>query len=1332
MILSQVLRFLIIMKPKLLILLFFCISYNIQLNSSDYYFRNMAVENGLSQNMVYSIFQDKTGFMWFGTMDGLNRYDGIQFRIFKTENDNAKSINSNRIFSIVQDKDEKIWIGTANGIDIYDPLKESFSKFDLKTSDGKSVTGVVRDLKLDKYGNKWITVQDKGIFCYNKGELRNYPLKDIHVREIIFDNDDNIWVATHGYGLLRINPESNEITRYLLDEKKINSPDNNINSILLEDSKFILVGTENKGIQKFDIEKGIYTPCLEVGDDGKELFVRCMMKSDNQELWVGTETGLYIIDLKSKKFTNLKHSYNDPYSLSDNAIHSLYQDREGGVWVGTFFGGICYFNNAFSQFEKYYPIVGENSISGKSISEFCKDDNNTIWIGTEDAGLNWFKPVTKTFGRSNIPAKNIHSLLYDENKLWVGTFSGGIYLMDLQNGKIKSYNNSLSENTIRDNNIYSIFKDSSGKIWIGSLTGLQFYNKRSDDFTRIQEGVIKKQVNYILEDNKGVLWFATIGDGIFSFDRISNKWNHFPSMINNNDNTSKNIICMLQDTNNRLWIGTEGSGIGIYDNDTNSFKCVATSENGLPNDVIYKLLEDNNGYIWGSTNKGIFKLNPNDMKVVVYNHTNGLLGDQFNYKSGFKDNNGKLYFGGVKGFVGFNPENLNINECLPSIVFNSFQIQNKEVAINKNSLLNKSITQTSSIEIPYNTSVFSIGFAALSYVYPEGNSYAYKLEGRDNNWIYANQAHRVNYADLRPGNYTFRAKAANSDGIWNDAGVSLSIKILPPWYRTLWAYLLYIISSCTVIYIIVLSYIKKAKSRNIRALKELEATKEKELYSSKIEFFTNITHEIRTPLSLIKIPLEDVIKDINPTSTHFDNLTIIQRNVNRLLKLVNELMDFRKTEAEGLRLNFVRTEVIRIINDTISRFKPSFESKRIICKTIYSNQSIYVDIDREIFIKMLSNLLSNALKHAIALIEIEVSYNDKQLIIKIENDGEVIPDEYVVKIFEPLFKLNENVQGTGIGLAFVKSLIELHQGTIYCDNSNPNRTAFVMTLPINQDHRIEIYNGENQKIETDNSLEKISKIDLLEAQKQSSTPTVLTIEDNEEFQQLLHKQLSNKYQLLQSKNGKEALDIIDKESVDIIICDIMMPVMDGLEFCKIIKDDLRFSHIPVILLTAKSNLESKIEGISRGADEYIEKPYSIDYLRARIDNLLENRRKLQEAFKKSPELAFKNLTHSKPDEELLQKLIGIIHDNLDNPDLNIDKLANEMAISRSTLYRKIKNVSELSPNDFIQLIRLKRAAELIKKDHYQISEIAYMTGFSSPNYFSKCFFNQFGVNPKDF
>ncbi len=1309
------------------------LSFESLAQTSDYYFRNMAVEDGLSQNMVYSILQDKTGFIWFGTLDGLNRYDGLKFKIFKKDNKNDQSIGSNKIFSLLQDTNDEIWVGTANGIYIYSPQRESFSRFEITTINGERVQGVVRDLKKDKKGNIWIGVQDKGVFCYsNQEEMKMYSLKNTNIRKIDFDTDNNVWIATYGKGLLKLNPESSEVKEFLIDQEKKNVFENDINTILSFNSNYLLVGTVNKGVLRFDLHTEKFTPFLEKGQDDSPFFVRCMIKTENQEIWIGTEEGIFIYDLRSMKYINIRHIHNDPYSLSDNAIHSLFQDREGGIWIGTFFGGVSYFNYSFSHFEKYYPIIGKNSISGKSISEFCKDDKGNIWIGTEDAGLNKFNPLTKVFTQSPVASNNIHSLLYDDNQLWVGTFSDGLYVMDLQTQKIVSYKNGASSNSIKDDNIYSIYKDSSGRIWIGSMTGLQYYNEKSDNFIRVREDLIKNQVNDILEDYKGILWFATIGNGILSYDRFSEKWQHYPSPVDiSNGDPGQSVICLLQDKKNRLWIGTEGAGISVFNRDTNSFSTAITSSGGLPNDVIYKLIEDERGYIWGSTNKGIFRLDPENKDVVVYSHSNGLLGDQFNYKSGFKDYTGKIYFGGVKGFVAFMPNNLGINEYVPPIVLNSFQIQNKEVSLTeKKSPLNSSIMYTGSVSIPYNTSVFSIGFAALSYIYPNGNKYAYKLEGRDREWIQADQVQQVNYADLSPGNYVFKVIGANSDGVWNEAGASLQIIILPPWYRTIWAYLLYIGVISFLVYYSIHNFVRKTKRRNARLLRELENTKEKELYAAKIEFFTHITHEIRTPLSLIKIPLEDVMKETDRYNPNWDNFTIIRRNVNRLLKLVNELMDFRKTESQGLSLNFVKTDVVDIIKNTIRRFKPSIDSKHIKFDAVFSIESLYADIDREVFTKILSNLFSNALKYSFHAIEVIFTHSEKSFEIQIGNDGDKIPDQFVEKIFEPFFKLNKNIQGTGIGLAFVKSLVELHKGKIYCDNAKMDRTVFVMTLPINQEYSIGIDHEEEQTDRMDNTQDDRSKSEVLHTKK--PTPTILTVEDNEEFQQLLYKQLSKKFHVLQGQNGLEALDIMDKENVDVVICDIMMPVMDGLEFCKTLKENLKYSHIPVILLTAKTNIESKIEGINYGADEYIEKPYSIDYLIARIDNLLENRRKIKEAFRNSPELAYQSITYSKADEAFIQKLIHIIHSNLDEPNLNIDKLAEEMAVSRSTLYRKVNNISELSPNDFILLIRLKKAAELIKENKYQINEIAYMVGFSSPNYFSKCFFKQFGVLPKDF
>ena len=790
------------------------------------------------------------------------------------------------------------------------------------------------------------------------------------------------------------------------------------------------------------------------------------------------------------------------------------------------------------------------------------------------------------------------------------------------------------------------------------------------------------------------------------------------------------IICFLQDHKNRLWVGTEGAGLCKFDRKTNSFSKAITSDDGLPNDVIYKLIDDTRGNIWGSTNKGIFKYNPDSKKISIYTHANGLLGDQFNYKSGFKSSDDKIYFGGVKGFIVFSPGNLKVNEIIPPIVINSFQIQNKEISLNdKKSPLKQSIIYTTTINIPHRVSIFSLGFSALSYISPNGNHYAYKLEKRDNDWIYVNDIHQVNYSDLSPGTYIFKVKGSNSDGLWNEEGTSIKINVLPPWYRTNLAFLLYVILIILSIYMIVKELTYKAKRHNTQLLQELESTKEKELYSAKIEFFTNITHEIRTPLSLIKAPLDEVLKKVNTADPNWDNLSIIQRNVNRLLKLVNELLDFRKAESKGLTLNYRNSDIIQIINETLGRFKPSANLNGIFFKTDFLVNSFSADIDPEIFTKILSNLFTNALKHAKKTIIITFEANTTNFKLVVSNDGDTIPEQFVEKIFEPFFKLNPNIQGTGLGLSFVKSLVELHKGSISCDNSQKDITSFVITFPVYQEYTIRFDNDESTELITENN-----KVHTSASEKESlkTKPVVLSVEDNEEFQQFLCKQLSVNYHVLLGRNGEEALNILNKENIDIVVCDIMMPIMDGLELCKIIKEDIKFSHIPVILLTARTTLQSKIEGINIGADEYVEKPYSIDYLIARIDNLLENRKKIRETYKHSPELAYQTIAHSKVDEEFLNKLINIIHMRLEEVDFDVDKLAEAMNISRATLYRKVKNISELTPNDFILLVRLKKAAILLKEKEYRVNEVAYIVGFSSSSYFSKCFYKQFGVLPKDF
>lgn len=1305
-----------------------------------YYFRSFEVEDGLSQNMVYSIIQDREGFMWFGTQDGLNRYDGNTFKIYKKNGDKPGRIGSNGIFSMVQDCNGIIWIGTADGVYAYDPLYESFHRLYNSSSVEEKIEGIVRDLKIDKKDNLWMLLSDKGVCKRDtSGHLDYFSLESVtedealNLRALEVDNDGNVWIASYHHGLIRLEPSTRNIMRFNPAENGIGAG-MDINEVVFINSETLVLGTVDRGMQSFNINSHAFTPLLEKDAEGKPLFVRRILRSHNGDLWIGAESGVYIMNPQTKSVVNLRHIYNDPYSISDNAIHSMCQDREGGIWLGTFFGGVNYFSENYSQFEKFYPLESSNTISGKSISEFCEDNNGNIWIGTEDAGLNLYNPADGTFRHGFIPANNIHALFFNGDELWAGTFSDGLYRINTKSGAVRFYKGSQSGQSLGSNDIYSIYKDYAGEIWIGTMTGLYKYNAASDSFSRIQPERIKSQVNDIAQDYKGLLWFATIGDGVFCYDKYEKQWKHYPNVSGSDDAAGKFAVCILQDSRNRLWIGTEGSGIVQYDREDDSFIRVYTTSDGLPNDVIYRLVEDNRGEIWGSTNKGLFKLDTRTDGITVYTHANGLLGDQFNYKSGMRSANGKLYFGGVKGFISFFPDLLRPNDIVPPVIINSLQIYNREVEIGgKRSPLSTSVTHTENIELPYSASIFSIGFSVLSYVSPGGNRYAYKLEGWDKEWVYGgNDPHRVSYSNLRPGEYVFRVKASNSDGLWNEAGAVLNIKILPPFYRTVWAYMAYALLVVIVVLTSIKIYLRKIEKRNLILQREFEDNKEKELYNAKFEFFTNVTHEIRTPLSLIKGPLDEVMKHIEKNNPNWENLSITQRNANRLLKLVNQLLDFRKAESKVLSASFVRTDIVDIIKETAGRFIPSASIKGINFALKVSVEHFEADIDVEIFTKILSNIFNNALKHAGSYVEAELKVDTDIFIISVSNDGASILPEYGEKIFEPFFKIDNTRKGSGLGLPFARSLVELHHGRLYLGDNTGRHITFVIEIPIRQENVLSFTDDETTVQTGHVAPGETESMPFGNIIPSGNVKTILSVEDNEEFQNFLTGQLTKGYKVLKASNGKQAIEILQTEFVDIVISDVMMPVMDGIALCSKIKQDLRYSHIPVILLTAKTNIQSKIEGVKTGADEYIEKPYSIDYLRAKIESLLDNREKILESYKHSPELTYNSIAHSKADEEFLNTLVSIIHNRIEEPDLDVDTLASSMNMSRATFYRKVKNISELTPNDFIKLIRLKRAAELLRERQYRVNEIAFIVGFRSSSYFSKCFFRQFGVLPKDF
>lgn len=1350
------------MKKYLILLigLIYCqIVCHAQVVDEHYYFKNLSVQNGLSQNTVNAILQDKQGFMWFGTKDGLNRYDGLSFRKFKHDSRSERSIGNNFITALYEDAKGNIWIGTDVGLYIYYPELDTFRHFTELSTENTRIEHTVTAISGDNQNCVWLAVESQGLFCYHldSGQLLNYTLKNFpfistNVQSFVFDNSGTLWIGCYGDGLFYSKDRLETLHPYLspVDKKETYANDVVIN-LAKGAYNCLYVGSLKNGVKELNLTSNKLHDLLSVDESGEAVFCRKLLVASDNELWIGAESGLYIYNLRLSKYVHLRSSINDPYSLSDNAIYSLCKDREGGIWIGSYFGGVNYYPRFYTYFEKYYPKNTNNGLQGKRVREFCQDNQGILWIGTEDGGLNRFNPETKTFSffTPSHAFTNVHGLCMVGDNLWVGTFAKGVKVVDTRTGAIvKSYQKTDSPRSLIDNSIFSICKTTTGDIFLGTLFGLLQYNKQTDDFDRIPE-LNGKFVYDIKEDSGGNLWLATYANGAWCYNVSEKKWKNY--LHDDKDPKSlpyDKVLSIFEDSHRRIWLTTQGGGFCLFHPDTETFTCYNSSD-GLPNDVVYQIVEDKEGLLWLTTNNGLVCFHPATKEMKVYTTANGLLGDQFNYRSSFESEDGMIYLGSIDGFIAFDPKSFSENKWLPSVVITDFLLFGKEVHVDEpGSPLKKSITHSDQLVLRSGQNSFSFRVAALDFQAPKMNRVMYKLEGFDGDWLPLGESPIVTYSNLRYGDYVFRVKVSNSDGVWNDDEVSLEVRILPPFYLSVWAYCIYVllIIGCSVY--TVLYFKRRSNSKHRRQMEKFEQEKEREVYHAKIDFFTNVAHEIRTPLTLIKGPLENIILKKQVDAETREDLNVMKQNTERLLNLTNQLLDFRKTESQGFRLNFAKCNVTEVLKETHMRFTSLAKQKGLEFTLQVPETEFYAHVNREAFTKIISNLLNNAVKYAEHYIHISLELPETEdsnvFRIRTVNDGVIIPDEMKEEIFKPFVRFNEKedgkvTTGTGIGLALSRSLAELHQGTLVMGDGEENNT-FCLTLPIVQDMTISLMpEAETEvamdmvvRMETAVGMERMPETSSSSVEKADNRPTVLVVEDNPDMLAFVVRQLSKVYMVLTATNGAEALQVLDGNYVNLVISDVVMPVMDGFELCKTIKSDLNYSHIPVILLTAKTNIQSKIEGMELGADAYIEKPFSVEYLQACATNLIQNREKLRRTFAQSPFVAANTMALTKADEEFIKRLNEVILTNLNNPEFSMDNMADSLNMSRSNFYRKIKGVLDLSPNEYLRLERLKKAAQLLKEGENRVNEICYMVGFNSPSYFSKCFQKQFGVLPKDF
>ena len=1376
-------------------------------------FEHITIEQGLSYSRISCFLQDQQGFLWIGTQDGLNKFDGYYFTVFRNNPNDSTSISSHRIWSILEDKEGIIWIGTLDGgLNRFDPEKQQFRHYVNDPDNPNTLSqNTVTTISEDTMGFLWIGTLRGGLNKFDKktekfiryqSESDNpHSLNNNSVLATCIDKSNILWVGTWGGGLNKFNQEKEQFVQYKYNPKNSNSISSDVIwSIFVDKMNTLWIGTMDGGLDKFNRDTESFTRYMHDPKDINSISqnnINLVYEDLSGRLWIGTwGGGLDEFDPITEKFKNYHHNPDDPYSLSHNEVKSIYEDNSGIIWIGTNGGGLNKLDFEKEKFAYFRHIPNMNSLSHNDVWPVYCDRSGQIWLGTIGGGLNKFNFEKQLFtsykyspdNNNSLSHNSVISILEDhDGMLWIGTINGGLNKFNPVSTKFTRYLFDPEQPTSLSHNfIPSLYEDKSGKLWIGTWGGgLCLYEKEKDCFKRYQHNpndnnsISDNIVWSICEDRYGAMWIGTESGGLNKYDQEKGIFKHYFHDPGNPKSLSSNAIySIVEDSRGILWIGTAGFGLNKYDRQFDSF-IRFTSENGLANNMINGIVEDDNGYLWISTNKGLSKFDPIKEKFRNYDRNDGLQSNQFNFNGVNKRKTGELLFSGINGFNIFNPALIQDNQNIPPIIITGFQLFNEPVTISENEKANhsnsytlpKHISNLKKIVLAYYENAFSFEFAALDYHSPQKNKYAYRMEGVDLNWVYTDASRRfATYTNLDPGEYTFRVKGSNNDGVWNEAGTSIKVIITPPWWETNLAYVLYILLFISAGYITWRLQLRRIHLKQQMEMDHFEAEKLREVDQMKSRFFANVSHEFRTPLTLIKGPVKQML-DGKFAGNIKEQYKMILRNSDRLLSLINQILDISKLESGKMKLQVSEMDISDFLKALALSFASLAERKRIKLNTDLKNIRGFVDRDK--LEKIVNNLLSNAFKFTPEGGEIVVSLNTPSvsplmhkggieggLEIVISNTGPGIPTEQQEKIFDRFYQApfgqvdnqyQKDGQGTGIGLALTRDLVEACRGAISVSSMPNKNTTFTVILPVagecfKDDEIVDESEAGARRPKTGEPKVKASEPDTKNltgkkaALKSSDrtpasvvqSPLILIVEDNPDMTRYISSFMESDYRILTAGNGKEGLNKTIDKYPDLIISDVMMPEMDGFEFCKQAKRDERISHIPIILLTAKADMTSKIDGLEFGADDYITKPFEAKELQIRTKNLIEQRRKLREKFSFIMDLKPEDIAASSMDEQLLHRLLAVFEDHMEEPDFSIEKLAIEIGLSRRHLNRKIRALTNLSPTDFIRTLRLHKAARLLKNTSGTVSEIAYKVGFNNLSYFSKSFHRHFGKVPSDF
>ena len=1318
--------------------------------AQSYQFKHLEVSDGLSNNSVNTICKDRDGFMWFGTTTGLNRYDGYTFKIYQHAENDPGSLPDNYITDIVEMPDGRFWVNTGRGYVLFDKEQDCFITDVTGFMKNLESGGVPEQVFVDREGNTCLSVAGEGCYRYKEGGKRlffsyvEHSLPEHGVTQIAECSDGLLLIYNTGLlvcldrATLAIKWKSDEIKKYIPAGKTIEFS-------LFVDRDNCIWAYSLMGIWAYDCgTKSWRTDLTAIWSSRPDVIIHAVAQDIEGRIWVGKDyDGIDVLEKETGKVTSLVAHDDNGRSLPHNTIYDLYADRDGIMWVGTYKKGVSYYSESIFKFNMY---------EWGDITCIEQADENRLWLGTNDHGiLLWNRSTGKAepFWRDaegQLPNPVVSMLKSKDGKLWVGTFNGGLYCMD--GSRVRSYKEGVG-NTLASNNVWALVEDDKGRIWIASLGGglqcLEPVSGTFETYTSSNSALLENNVTSLCWVDNNTLFFGTANQGVGMMDMRTREIKKIQGQSGNVKLSNDAVNHVYKDSRGLVWIATR-EGLNVYDTRRHVFLDLSSVAEAKGN-FIAAITEDQERNMWVSTSRKVIRVTvASDGKGSylfdsrAYNSEDGLQNCDFNQRSIKTLHNGIIAIGGLYGVNVFAPDHIRYNKMLPNVMFTGLSLFDEAVKVGQSYggrvLIEKELNDVENVEFDYKQNIFSVSFASDNYNLQEKTQYMYKLEGFNNDWLTLPLGvHNVTFTNLAPGKYVLRVKAINSDGYVGIKEATLGIVVNPPFWMSWWAYLLYAVGLVIVLFLARYRMLKREREKFHLQQIENEVAKNEEINNMKFRFFTNVSHELRTPLTLIISPLEGMLKETTD-ELQSTRLQLMYRNAQRLLHLVNQLLDFRKGEMSTHQLSLSEGDIISYVHSVCNSFLLMADKKHIQFSFFSGIDTFSMAFDADKVGKIVMNLLSNAFKftpeggRVTVMIE-HVAGTPDILEIKIADTGIGISDVDKEHIFERFYQAGhkgvEETTGNGIGLSLVRDFVTLHEGEVKVFDNIGMGSVFVIQFPVKH-VETQVQLPEETGMPAGDEEDKEMKEEAREEMERKNFPLLLIVDDNEDFRIFMRYSLELQYRVKLAVNGKEAWEMMQEELPDLVISDVMMPQMDGNELCRLIKQDKRTAHIPVILLTARQNTEAKLEGLQTGADDYVTKPFNMTILVLRIRKLIElsrYHRVTQGMIDPAPsEIVITSL-----DEKLIEKAIKYVEDNMSRTELSVEELSRELGMSRVHLYKKLLQITGKTPIEFIRVIRLKRAAQLLRESQLHVSEVAFEVGFNNPKYFSRYFKDEFGVLP---